>query len=104
VKVTFSNTTNGLDDAVREDIRGRIYFALSRYTPHIDRVAIQLADADGTPGSSQKICRLSVRMKRLGSFSVESVEQDTMDAVSRAANRAARQGQRILDRRRDETC
>ncbi len=52
-------------------------------------------------GSWQRLCRLSVRMKRLGSFSVESIEKETPNAVSRAVNRAAKQVQRILDRQRD---
>lgn len=103
MKVTVSSRTKLLDDAAREDIRGRIYFALSRFSPHIDQVSVKVEDAGATSGSSQQLCRLSVRMKRIGSFSVESVEEATIDAVSRAANRAAKQGQRILERRRDET-
>ena len=64
---------------------------------------VQIADVVGARGSSQWLCRLSVRMKRLGSFSIESVEDEVMITVSRAADRAAKKVQRILDRQRDET-
>ena len=103
MKVTVSSRTNSLDGLMREEIRGRIYFALSRFNPRIEKISVQIGDAGGTSGSSQQLCRLSVRMKQLGSFSIVSVEEEeALDAVSRAADRAARQTQRILDRRRDE--
>lgn len=103
MKLAVASRTNLLDDATREDIRGRIYFALSRFSPHIEQVRVQVGDVGRTRGSSQQLCRLSVRMKRLGSFSVESVEEEALDAVSRVVDRAAKQVQRILERRRDET-
>ena len=103
MKVTVSSRKCSPDDAMREDIRGQIFFALSRFSPRIEQVTVQIEDVDGTRGSSHQLCRLSVRMKRLGSFSVESVEEEILDAVSRAANRAAKQVQRILDQRRSGT-
>ena len=102
MKVRFSNQSSLLDDA-RDDIRDRIYFALSRFSPRIEQVTVHIADVVGTPGSSQMLCRLSVRIKELGSFSIESVEDEVAIAVSRAAERAAKQLQRILYRQRDET-
>ncbi len=103
MKVTVSSRTSSIDDVMREDIRGRIYFALSRFSPRIEQVTVQVGKVVGARVSSQRLCRLSVRMKRLGSFSIESVEDEVMIAVSRAAERAAKQVQRILDRQRDET-
>ena len=103
MKVTFSSRTSSLGDTMREDIRSRIWFALSPFGPRIEQVTVQIGVVGGTRGSSQQLCRLSVRMKRLGSFSIESVEDEMAIAVSRAAERAAKQVQRILDRQRDET-
>ena len=103
MQITVSSRTNSLDDAMRQDIRGRMCFALSRFSPRIEQVAVQIGNVGGARGCAQQLCRLSVRMKRLGSFLVESVEEETLDAVSRAADRAAKQVQRILERRRDET-
>jgi len=102
VKVTVSSRTCSPDDATREDVRGQIFFALSRFSPRIEQVAVQIGDVSGRRCNSQQLCRLSVRMKRLGSFSVESVEEEILGAVSRAADRAAKQVQRILDQRRNE--
>ena len=103
MKVTVSSRTSPIDDVMREDIRGRIHFALSRFSPRINEVTVQIAEVVVARGSSQRLCRLSVRMKRLGSFSIESVEDEVMIAVSRAAERAAKRVQRILDLQRDKT-
>lgn len=103
MKVTVSSRTNSLDDASCEAIRGQIFFALSRFGSRIEQVTVRIGDSGGTGRTSQSLCRLSVRMKGLGSFSVESVEEKALDAVSRAADRAARQVLRILERQREET-
>jgi ribosome-associated translation inhibitor RaiA len=105
LKVTVSSRTTSIDGTMREEVRGRIHFALSRYGPRIGQVTVQIADGGGPRGGSQRLwlCRLSVRMKQHGSFSIESVQDEVATAVSRAADRAAKQVQRILDRLRDET-
>ena len=103
MKVTVSSRTSSIDGVMRKDIRGRIYFALSRFSPRIDEVTVQIADVVEARGSSQRLCRLSVRMKQLGSFSIESVADELRIAVSRAADRAAKRAQRIFNRQRDET-
>lgn len=79
-----------------------IYFSLSRFGPRIEEVLVHLAEVAIASGKSKRLCRLSVRMKQLGSFSIETVEGEVATAVSQAAERAARQVQRILDRQRDE--
>ena len=59
-------------------------FVLSLFSLRIDEVTVQIGDVGGTPGSSQKLCRLSVRMKQLGRFSVDSIEDELAPAVSRS--------------------
>ena len=103
MKVSFSSRTSSLDKDAREDIRSRIYSALSRFSPRIEQVTVQITDVDRASDSSQRLCRLSVRMKRLGSFSVSFVDDEVANAVSRAADRVAGQVERILDRQRDQT-
>ena len=103
MKVSFSKRTSSLDDGTREDILRRIYFALSRYSPRIDEVTVQIGELVAARAGTQRLFRLSVRMKRIGSFAIESVEDEVATAVSRAAERAAKRVQRILDRLRNET-
>jgi hypothetical protein len=105
VKVTFPNRASVPDGKIREGIEDRLHFALSRFGSHVEQVSIRLAELDAGEDrdGSQVLCRLSVRMKQLGSFSVESVndDDDPLAAVSWAVDRAAKRVQRILDCRRD---
>ena len=103
MKVSFPDRTSALNDDTREDIRRRMHFALSRFGTHIEQVTVRIVDTAEDRDGSQVLCRLSVRMKRLGSFSIESVKDKVAVAVSWAADRAAQRVQRILDRQRNET-
>ncbi len=97
MKILVSSRSNTLNDTVRHAICDRLQLALSQFSPSIEAVTVRIGDVRGPSGDSRQLCRLSVRMKRLGSFLVDSVEQQITDAVSRAADRAARQLERILD-------
>ncbi len=103
MKVSLSNRPSSVDDDAREDIRGRIYLALSRFSLRIDEGAVQIGEVNGGRASTQWLCRSSVPMKQLGSFSVESIEVEPATTVSRAAGPCSEAVQRILARRRDET-
>ena len=63
-----------------------LFVDVNAFKPRIEQVRVQITDVVRDTTSSQKLCRLSVRMKRLGSFSVDSVEEQLANAVSRAAN------------------
>ncbi len=102
MNISVSSRAISIDDELHEKIDIWIYFALSRFSPRIDEAMVHLSEVFGASGKSQRLCRLSVRMKNLGSFSIETVEDEVAVAVSRAAERAAKQVQRILDRQRDE--
>ena len=103
MKVLVSSGTNTLNDATRHAIRDRLQLALSQFSPSIEAVTVRIGDVRGPSGDSRQLCRLSVRMKRLGSFLIDSVEQQITDAVSRAADRAARRLERILNGRHGNT-
>jgi hypothetical protein len=106
MKVTFAcpHRTRAPDAPTRDGIQHRIDFALSRFGPRIEQVTVRISNRD--PGEdrdgSPVLCRLSVRIKQLGSFSIESINDDPVAAASWAVDRAAKRVQRILDRRRDE--
>ena len=70
MNVSVSSQTNSLDDAMRKDVHDRIYYSLSRFSPRIQQVTVRVGHVGGTRSSSQQLCRLSVRMKQLGSFLV----------------------------------
>jgi len=102
MKVTVSSQTVPIDDRLREEVRGQVYFALSRYSPRIEQVTVRIGGVGGTLEARRQLCRLSVRIKGLGSFLVESVEEDLAAAVERAAERAARRLERILEEQRSQ--
>ncbi len=102
MKVTVSSHTVPVDDQLREEVRDQVYFALSRYTPRIEQVTVRIGGVGGVQGARRQLCRLSVRVKSLGSFLVESVEAELAEAVGRAAERAARRLERILEEQRGQ--
>ncbi len=102
MKVTVTSQSVPVDDELREEVRGQVYFALSRYSPRIEQVTVRVGGVGGMNGAQRRLCRLSVRIKSLGSFLVESVEEDLTEAVARAAERAARRLERILEEQRDQ--
>lgn len=67
----------------------------------IGEVAVQIEELSEASGESLRLCRLSLRMIRLGSFSIEFVEDEVMFAMSWAAERAAERVKRNHDRQRD---
>ena len=102
MKVTVSSQSVHVDDTLRNEVRDQVYFALSRYSPRIEQVIVRIGGVGGTLEIRRQLCRLSVRIKGLGSFLVESVEEDIGEAVARAAERASRRLERILEEQRDE--
>ena len=102
MKVTVSSQTVPIDDRLREAVRGQVYFALSRYSPRIEQVIVRVGGVGGMLEARRQLCRLSVRIKGLGSFLVESVEDEFSEAVAHAAERAARRLQRILEEQRSQ--
>ena len=102
MNVTISSKTTSVDEATRAEIRDQVYFVLSRYSPRIDQVAVRVGGVGGMDGDQRRLCRLSVRIKPMGSFLVECVEDNLESAVSRAAERAARRLDRMFDVERDQ--
>lgn len=101
MRVTILNQLNSINKSTREDIQGRISRSLKRFNTDIDEVAVtvRIGTAAEASRASRTLCRLSVRMKKIGSFLVECIEDSLPEAVSQAAERAARRLKLILDRR-----
>ena len=71
--MVFSGGVCPLGDGMVEDVRNQIHFALNRCSRFPDVV-------QNSP-NAVTLCRLSIRMKRLGSFSVDFNAEETLSRV-----------------------
>lgn len=89
-----------VSDEAQAHIERRLRFALGRFSPRIQRVAVFLADQNGPKGGVDIRCRLVARLLRLGVVTVEDRDTELTVLIDRAADRLARTVQRKLERRR----
>ncbi|QEG36327.1 MULTISPECIES: hypothetical protein [Bythopirellula] len=89
MKVTVLSQSMSLDNATRKDVQDSICRSLNRFNSEIDEVTVRIGTAGGDSSVLRQLCRLSVRMKKIGSFLVESVGDSTSETVSLAVERAA---------------
>jgi putative sigma-54 modulation protein len=90
-----------LEDGQAETIERRIRFALGRFSHHIRRAEVILADVNGPRGGRDKHCTVRVLMTTSSPVVVEITDVDPIAAVSRAVERAARHVSDGIERRRD---
>jgi ribosomal subunit interface protein len=100
MKLTVSGKKMKLSEALREHIKHRLYFALSRFSPKIARVSVKVEDINGPRGGVDKHCRIVVKLDGFGELSVDATDAEVYAAVDSAADRAGRSVQRELERRR----
>ncbi|MDA0284008.1 MAG: HPF/RaiA family ribosome-associated protein [Planctomycetota bacterium] len=91
-----------LTDDLRETVERRIYFALSRFGPRIERATVTLEDISGTRGGVVQRCRIVIKPQRGDELIVIATDADLHAAISFAADRAGRVVQRELERRRTD--
>lgn len=89
-----------LDDAFREYVARRLYFALGRFASAIQRVSVETQDVNGTCGGINKRCYMEVRLRggRSTLLTATTDDSDLRVAVDRSANRMARNVARELER------
>lgn len=95
----FQVTARGgldLSPALREHVRQRIHFALSRFSGRIERVSVRLADVNGPRGGLDKVCAIRVDAKLKNPVIVREIQDDVHSAVAAAAGRAERGIERRL--------
>jgi ribosomal subunit interface protein len=100
MKLIITGKRVKLDEALREHIERRVYFALSRFSPRIARVSVTVEDVNGPRGGIDKRCRILVKLDRMEELKVETTDAEIYDAVAATADRVGRSVQRKLDRRR----
>ena len=100
MKLSISGKNMKLDDAMKEHIERRVYFALSRFSPRVARVAVTVEDINGPRGGIDKRCSILVKLDRIEELKVESTDSKVYVAVDAAADRIGRSVQRKVERRR----
>lgn len=100
MKLSISGKNMKINDALKEHIEQRIYFALSRFSPRVARVSVTVEDVNGPRGGIDKRCRILVKLDRMEDVAIETTDAEIYDAVSAAADRVGRSVQRKLDRGR----
>ena len=81
----------------RERIENRIRVALTRFTPLVRGLTVTISDENGPRGGIDKKCRLVVRL-HAGTVVVNEQADAVMEAVTLAAERAARSVARVHHR------
>jgi len=91
-----------LTEALREQIKRRLGFALSTYDEQIQRIMVRLSDINGPRGGDDKQCHMQILLRQLPDVIIEDTEADMYVAIDRAADRAGRTVARRLSRQRDQ--
>ena len=87
-----------MSDSVRELAERRLLFALSRFSSRIDYVSLTLSDVNGPRGGADKVCRATVKLRRLGTIVVTDEDAHVEVCVARIAERIGRTVARTLDK------
>lgn len=101
MQVTIRAKQVELTEELREHVRVRLGFGLSRFGHRIRTVVVNLADINGPRGGLDQQCQVVVKLRPSGEVSVQHVDRDLFSAVSLAADRVSRAVSRTLDRRRE---
>jgi hypothetical protein len=85
---------------LRRHAERRVYFALSRFSPGIGLVTVDLRDSLTAPDGLDRTCRIVVHLVPSGSVLVEKTQKDISSAIDQAAECAGHAVRRALGRER----
>jgi len=91
----------GWTDELRRHAERMVHFALSRFSPSIGLVTVDLRDSLPAPDELDRTCRIDVHLVPSGSVIVEATQKDNSSAIDQAAECAGRAVRRALDRQRN---
>jgi putative sigma-54 modulation protein len=103
VKLLIVGEKTGVSEGLHDLVTRRLYFALGRFSPEIERVTARVGDANGPRGGVDKQCHIEVKLRGLKSVFSEARADDFGTAVASATERVGRAVTRSLERRRDTT-
>lgn len=84
-------------EELRRHAGRRLHFSLSRFSPAIGRVTVDLGNAARSPDGLDKTCRITVHLVPGGNVVVEATRKGHYSAVDRAAECAGRAVGRALE-------
>jgi putative sigma-54 modulation protein len=73
------------NDLVREYVERRLSFATDRFEDHIERLTVELADANGPRGGADKVCKLTADLRPRGQLEATNLNTDFASATDAAA-------------------
>jgi len=102
MRLSVSGDRVNVGPRLREYIDRHLYFALGRFGPAIDHVAVRLGGTNGPRGGTDKRCRIVVKLRAAGSTSIaiDDDDESLYAAIARATTRVGRTVARTLDRKR----
>lgn len=101
MRVTIRMRSPGTSASVRSAIERRVRFGLGRFGSQIQRTDIVLDDVNGPRGGRDQRCTVRVHTPAFPPIVIEVTDIESLAAVDRAVDRAARHVRDKLNRRRD---
>ncbi len=96
--ISITDSQNIVTPENRAFAKRRLLFALSRFDSRIKGVELMVGDNNGPRGGIDKLCRVTVKLRRLTEVYVSDIDADLLTAISRAANRIGRVVTRTIER------
>ena len=87
MKLSIRTRNIELTDDFRERITRRLDFALDTFEDHIEDGFVYLMDLNGPKGGVDKLCQITVRVRRIGDVAVRETGTTFHAALNRAARR-----------------
>ncbi|MBL8290881.1 MAG: HPF/RaiA family ribosome-associated protein [Bryobacterales bacterium] len=101
MRLLIRGQQTGWTDDLRRHAERRVHFALSRFSPSIGLVTLDLRDSPTALDDLGRTCRIVVHLVPRGNVLVEETQKDTSSAIDQAAECAGRAVRRALERDRE---
>jgi hypothetical protein len=100
MRLLMRGQQTGWTDELRRHAGRMVHFALSRFSPSIGLVTVDLRDSLTAPDDLDRTCRIVAHLVPSGSVLVEKTQKDISSAIDQAAECAGHAVQRVLGRER----
>jgi ribosome-associated translation inhibitor RaiA len=99
MQTTITARNLRLTKELRQQILRRLQFALGRFAPRIQAVAVAISDENGPRGGPDKRCQLRITTRGAGELILQRQGADLEALVARTVDRAGQAITRALERR-----